>query len=199
MVTKSNYNLQNIQNMSLPNKFKLINDVQTTFTEFTEWYRRREDNDLNRIVKEGKWSAAGHLYHVVKTTNAINMGMQLPKGILESQFGKCKRVERNFSEQHNYYLETLAAIVNSGKTVTPPSNVVPDASRIFEKERLMQRLKKAGDDYYAYLEIWEEEDLGTYVIPHPLMGKLTLREFAYFTIFHTKHHHDNLKENYTFV
>ena len=35
---------------------------------------------------------------------------------------------------------------------------------------------------------WSEDDLDLYVIPHPLMGKLTFREILYFTIYHVKHH-----------
>jgi hypothetical protein len=26
-------------------------------------------------------------------------------------------------------------------------------------------------------------------LPHPLLGKLTLREMIYFTIYHVQHHH----------
>jgi molybdopterin synthase catalytic subunit len=34
-----------------------------------------------------------------------------------------------------------------------------------------------------------EKDLDYYVIPHPLIGKLTLREMLFFCIYHVQHHH----------
>ena len=185
--------------MLVPDKVKLENDVQSIFGELADWYRSQEDVDFNKVVNEGKWTAAGHLYHLVKSISAINKGMQMPKLVLKSLFGKCNRVERTFAEQYQYYLDTLAAIVDSGKVVTPPSNVVPEEGRTFEVEGLLTRLTEGGDKFCSLLQSWSEEDLGIYVVPHPLMGKVTLREITYFTIFHTKHHLDNLKENYTSV
>ena len=185
--------------MSVPTKLSLISDVQSVFGEIADWYQGQADVDLNKVVRVGKWNAAGHLYHLVKTTSAINMGMQMSKEILESQFGTCDRAERDFMQQHKFYLETLAAIVDSGKIVKPPLNVVPEEGRLFEAESLLKRLKEGGDDFCSLLQNWSEEELGIYLVPHPLMGKLTLREITYFTIFHTNHHLENLKENYSSI
>ena len=35
---------------------------------------------------------------------------------------------------------------------------------------------------------WDEDDLDLYVIPHPLMERLTFQEILYFTIYHVQHH-----------
>ncbi|MCB9182399.1 MAG: DinB family protein [Flavobacteriales bacterium] len=35
---------------------------------------------------------------------------------------------------------------------------------------------------------WSESDLERYLLPHPLLGKLTLREMLYFTLYHVQHH-----------
>jgi hypothetical protein len=43
------------------------------------------------------------------------------------------------------------------------------------------RLQKA-------FESWNEEDLDTIRLPHPLLGKITAREMIYFTLYHAKHH-----------
>ena len=34
----------------------------------------------------------------------------------------------------------------------------------------------------------EIKDLDVYILPHPLLGKVTLREMLYFTIHHNEHH-----------
>ncbi|NBX80802.1 MAG: DinB family protein, partial [Flavobacteriales bacterium] len=40
-----------------------------------------------------------------------------------------------------------------------------------------------------------EDDLDKYVLPHPLLGKLTLREMLCFTIYHVKHHVEIIKRD----
>jgi uncharacterized damage-inducible protein DinB len=35
---------------------------------------------------------------------------------------------------------------------------------------------------------WTDPQLDQYIAPHPLLGKITLRELAFFTIYHTQHH-----------
>jgi len=44
-----------------------------------------------------------------------------------------------------------------------------------------------------------DTQLDQYIAPHPLLGKITLRELGYFTIYHTQHHlaiiKDRLAEN----
>ncbi|HRH60621.1 MAG TPA: DinB family protein, partial [Chitinophagaceae bacterium] len=39
-----------------------------------------------------------------------------------------------------------------------------------------------------------EDELDVYILPHPLLGKLTLREMLYFTIYHAEHHLKNVEE-----
>jgi hypothetical protein len=41
-------------------------------------------------------------------------------------------------------------------------------------------LKKIGQ--------WSEKNLDAYLLPHPLLGKITVREMLFFTTFHTDHH-----------
>jgi len=43
---------------------------------------------------------------------------------------------------------------------------------------------------------WSEEKLDKCLIPHPLLGKLILREMLFFTNWHTQHHLNTLKEKY---
>ena len=63
--------------------------------------------------------------------------------------------------------------------------------------------KRLLDQYTAYSEKLErlinrlsENELDKYILPHPLLGKLTLREMMFFTIYHTQHHSTSLKELY---
>ena len=38
------------------------------------------------------------------------------------------------------------------------------------------------------IDSFSEKDLDNYILPHPLLGKLTIREMLFFTIYHVQHH-----------
>jgi hypothetical protein len=46
------------------------------------------------------------------------------------------------------------------------------------------------------LHKWSEKNLDNTAVPHPLIGKLTLRKMLYFTIYHMKHHLKISEERY---
>ena len=43
------------------------------------------------------------------------------------------------------------------------------------------------------MERWKDVDLDRYLLPHPLLGKITLREMLYFTTFHIQHHQQTIE------
>jgi hypothetical protein len=38
------------------------------------------------------------------------------------------------------------------------------------------------------MHTWSEDDLDNHRLPHPLLGKLTVREMLFFTLYHIQHH-----------
>jgi len=40
---------------------------------------------------------------------------------------------------------------------------------------------------------WTDPQLDHYIAPHPLLGKITIRELCYFTIHHTLHHLNSIQ------
>ena len=56
--------------------------------------------------------------------------------------------------------------------------------RITKGEKINQRVKKMSKK----IEKWSEEQLDEFVLPHPLLGKVTTREMLYFTIHHAGDH-----------
>jgi len=47
----------------------------------------------------------------------------------------------------------------------------------------------------ARVRKYNEQQLDSYILPHPLIGKLTLREMLYFTLYHAEHHHKQTLRN----
>ena len=65
-----------------------------------------------------------------------------------------------------------------------------------EKEELLKRFLEAKDLLVKNLDRWPKGSLDKYQLPHPLLGKITVREMLYFTIYHTQHHRKILEERY---
>ncbi len=45
------------------------------------------------------------------------------------------------------------------------------------------------------VDSFSEAQLDALILPHPLLGKLTLREMLYFTIYHVQHHEKQALHN----
>lgn len=54
------------------------------------------------------------------------------------------------------------------------------------------------DQLIKSIQKYSEQELDQTILPHPLLGKITLREMLYFTIYHVEHHHHLTKNNLSF-
>jgi uncharacterized damage-inducible protein DinB len=54
--------------------------------------------------------------------------------------------------------------------------------------------EKVVQKFIQLVQKFSEKDLDYYVLPHPLIGKLTLREILFFCFYHVQHHHKITKE-----
>lgn len=177
--------------METPTKDQLIQDLNKSFQEIINWINEQEETNFNKEIVAGKWTIAGHLYHLVKSTKAVSQGMKMPKLGLRTMFGKSNRQERTFDEMLEKYETTLANTV-----VKVPSSYQADQDRTFKRAELVSRFEQELDVLVKVLGKWKEADMSVYIMPHPAIGKCTIREFMYFTIFHTDHHLRTLKEKY---
>ena len=57
-----------------------------------------------------------------------------------------------------------------------------------EPRLLISSFEEENKKFIKSLTKWSEAELDRYLLPHPLLGKLYLREMLYFTIYHTQHH-----------
>ena len=177
--------------MDTPTKLALIPQLENSWQRTTDWIRSQPEDHFNRELVPGKWTIAGHLYHLIKTTKAVTKGLKMPKLALRTMFGKNNRQERTHEQLHQKYLQAL-----STATVQAPVAYAAEPGRVFDREELLQRFASELTDFLAALDRWNEKEMGTYIMPHPAIGKCTLREFVYFSIFHTEHHLAILERDY---
>jgi DinB superfamily len=130
----------------------------------------------------GKWSAAQHLDHILRAVGPVNMAMALPKWLLRLAFGKPNRPVRSYEALVQRYQEKLAAGGRASGRFVPPA--VP----IRSVQQMSRTLQELITSMTARVGHWSDADLDTTLLPHPLLGKLTVREMLFFTIYHVQHH-----------
>jgi len=144
---------------------------------------------------QNKWSPSDTLRHLIKTVSPVALSLRMPKLILFLLFGSSKRKSRRFEEIRQLYSQALARGLKAGK-FAPRISHEPLSEEEAEKIRKKTILKwiHLGDRMLLYLRNWNEEDLDRYQLPHPILGKLTMREMLMFTMYHNLHHLESIQK-----
>lgn len=132
---------------------------------------------------EGKWSPGQHLEHLLRSAKPLRKALAYPKFVIRLVAGKPNRDSRSFEGvKERYYGKLSKGGAASGRFVPPP---VPYS----QKEKLLAEYMREGVRMAANIrKRWSEKNLDNYLLPHPLLGKVTVREMMFFTVFHTTHH-----------
>lgn len=155
---------------------------------FTQYCRQLPDEQFFH-QPENKWSAAQQVKHLATSTNMAKLAFTLPLFMVKMIGGKSNRPSRSFDELVTKYNTKLAEGGKaSGRYIPKP---IPAS---YGKEKLLSRFSKAmSRTAKAIGANRSEKELDEYVAPHPLLGKITLRELCYFTIHHAWHHLENIR------
>ena len=78
--------------------------------------------------------------------------------------------------------------------VKSTDDLMPQINLKTNIEELVSQGKNSLDVLISYLQNWSEEELETYNCPHPVFGKITVREILYFTIYHVQHHNETINK-----
>ena len=140
----------------------------------------------------GKWTTGQHVVHLIQSTKPLLMAVSLPGFVLRFRFGKANRPSRNYDAIVARYHERLATNVGM---VSPFSKNMPD-TQPDEKEKRIAELAALNRKLNQKMGGFSEAQLDRLLVPHPLMGKMTLREILLWNAYHTEHHHQILAKNY---
>ena len=135
----------------------------------------------NEKPENGSWSIREEFEHMVRSGRMVASALKQPKLILRS-FGKPNRPLRDYDATFQRYEERLATL-----TADPKSPAFPREGGD-EMEKLLIQWDEIGEKFAKRLQKWSEKDLDNYLLPHPLMGKILVREMLFFTHFHSLHH-----------
>ena len=105
---------------------------------------------------------------------------------------KQNRELRNYDAVVKRYQEKL----EDAKGLTYKGSQNMKIPTLKEKDYILDRLQTENKKLQYKTKKWSDKHLDTLIIPHPLMGKMPVREIIMWTAYHVEHHTKILQEKY---
>lgn len=150
------------------------------------WFSAMPAKDF--FTRQGDvWSPSDNVDHLIRAVKPIAKALKLPKFTLQAMFGKPAKPSMSYEELCKMYRDEIARGAQaSGRYL--PNQEAPREDAQVRKQALLDQWSRANAELFAAVEKWNDDDLDLYLLPHPLIGKLTIREMVYFTIYHNLRH-----------
>ena len=175
----------------------LVKALQRQHREIDAYFSSLEVEEF--LAPQGEhWSPEGHLRHLVKCVRPMARALSLPKASLLLRFGPNLRragfggASRSFEEVRDRYRALLAQGADAGPF--SPSERSYEGTPKERREEVLGRWRKVSAALERAMARWGERALDRLRLPHPLLGKLTVREILLWTLYHNHHHVCRVRE-----
>lgn len=173
-------------------KEDIVSKLEETHQNLFNWLEDSNNSEKWEVGPEGKWTTGQQALHLLQSIKPLNDALSMPKFILRYKFGKSNREVRDFNSVVDRYQERLKDA--QGKTFKGSRNMKVPMQK--EKAYILNRLQIENKKLQAKTLRWKDKDLDNYILPHPLMGKMPVREIIMWTAHHVEHHTKTLKEKH---
>ena len=167
---------------------EIVELLEVKHQELFNWLQQQPDENWE-VSPPNKWTTGQHISHLVKSILLLNKALSYPRFLLKYKFGTANRPSRSYQEVTQRYEERLAKNRERARvfnqTITVP--------KLKQKKQLIDSLHIFNKKLQYKTSKLKEHHLDTLILPHPLMGKMTLREIIMWTAHHTEHHKNVLQ------
>ncbi len=171
-------------------KQELAVRIEKSYREFITKINGLSDDDFLRSPNQ-KWTAGQQLEHIIQSVIPVQKAFELPKTVLEAKFGTTNRTNKDYDELVTHYL----LVLKENQNYVLPEKFDPARISLKDKKAKLDFLETLIEKLIHNMLNYNDHHLETQILPHPLMGKLTLREILYFTAYHVKHHDQQILKN----
>ena len=175
----------------MPDQFRTREELLSALSDaerrVAEFFESLSADELMRRVGSA-WTAAEQLDHLNTSLSAVTRGFSAPRLVLRLRFGRARKPSRGFAQLRDDYRARLAAGGKAPGAFVPQQETLTHAQAEIRRQDLVARWHRVNGRLRTGLESWSEKQLEVIRLPHPLLGKITAREMAFFAIYHADHH-----------
>ncbi|HTF06087.1 MAG TPA: DinB family protein [Bacteroidia bacterium] len=164
------------------NKSEIISSLTAHHTSFINYINGLSDDEYT-VSPNQKWTAGQHVQHIILCVKPLVQVFSMDKFAIEQTFGVAHKPSRIFDDMCNAYSEKLK------EGIKAPDRFVPAAVSPDQRKLQGETLTKVVQALCEKIEGFTEPELDRMCIPHPVLGKLTMREMLYNAVDHVRHHH----------
>ena len=169
-------------------KAEIIDALVLQHGKFATYMAALDDHSFV-AAKNGKWTAGQQAEHIYRSVRPLRFVLGFPKWVIKLYFKKANRPSKTYEQLVQKYQRKLQ---EGGRAA---GVYVPGPTSARQKQAMCRYINDAVGRLCASLHKYSEAEMDGLVLPHPLLGKITLREMMYFTIYHVQHHHAAAKTN----
>jgi hypothetical protein len=171
-------------------KLEIVAKLKENHQSFYDYIETLTETEFNHHAPT-KWNAGQQIGHILLSVSPLTNALKLPNFVITWKFGKANRPSRTFDELVARYQQKLEAAAGAPTT----AGFAPEEILFSGKKNAIEKVSKQVEKLCKQTMAFSETELDTMILPHPLLGRLTLREMLYFTVYHVKHHQDLTKRN----
>ena len=172
-------------------KDALVQLLEEKHAVLLDWLEQ-QDKDHWESGPENKWTTGQVALHLLQSIKPLNDAMSMPKFLLRYRFGKANREVREYDTIVKRYHEKLKEATGRVSPFSRPMKPVPFS----DKNYILTRLQMENKKLQYKTQKWKDKHLNMYVLPHPLLGKMPVRELVMWTAYHVEHHTKQLQSSY---
>lgn len=165
-------------------KEELVERIYKSHKQFVSYLKTLQIEEYTYRAEPNAWASYEDVNHLMKVLKKINLALKVPKFLLKFLYGKSMCPSLPFEEIRSIYEFKIKEGAGSPKEFYPSKSINPDVEE--DCNRLMMEVEKL---LYS-LNHFKERDLDMIILPHPLLGPSSLREFLYFCKIHVDIHYN---------
>jgi hypothetical protein len=171
--------------MDIKSKETIINETKDSSQRTIEWFNAIPAEQF--FVRQGDvWSASDNVDHLIKSIKPVVLALKMPRLGLQTMFGKAEHPSQTYAEICKIYVTEISKGAQASGRFLPDQESPPQPED--KKKELLDQLNRACTSLISAVEKWQDADLDQYQLPHPILGKLTIREMLFFSIYHLLRH-----------
>jgi len=170
-------------------KEDLIEQLYRSHKKFVNYIRTLSFDDYTYSHENLKWAPYQALEHHKKVLKKLVFALSIPSFVLKLIYGK----SNNLSQSYDKTLKLYQIRINDGAKST--REFLPSKTLQAHLEQDCIALISTLEKLLLKVGKLHEHDLDTILLPHPILGTITLREMLYFCKIHVEIHHEICKKN----